>query len=49
MASVPYVCKYHLRRPVAAVGEAKDDGGFGREGGGGELRDFLVGVEFDFV
>ena len=36
----------YVRSPVAAVGEAPDGGGFGGEGGGGELRDLPVGVEF---
>ena len=40
---IPDVCC-----PVAAVGEAPDGGGFGGEGGGGELRDLPVGVEFYF-
>jgi len=31
----------NVRRPIATVGEAPDGGGFGGEGGGGELRDFL--------
>ncbi len=35
--------------PVATVGDAKDDGGFGREDGGGELRNLPVGVEFYFI
>jgi len=37
-----------MRRPVAPVGEAPDGCGFGDEGGGGELRDLPVGVEFYF-
>ena len=37
-----------MRCPVAAVGEAPDGGGFGGEGGGGELRDLPVIVEFYF-
>ncbi len=32
--------------PVAAVGEAPDSGGFGGEGGGGELREILPVTRF---
>lgn len=37
-----------MRCPVTAVGEAPDGSGFGGEGGGGELRDLPVGMEFYF-
>ena len=39
----------HVRSPVPAVGEEPDRGGFGDEGGGGEIMDLPVGVEFYFV
>ncbi len=35
-----------VRSPVAAVGEAPDCGGFGGEGGGGELREILPVTRF---
>ncbi len=34
----------YVRGPVAAVGEAKDGGGFGDESGGGELLEITIGV-----
>ena len=37
-----------MRSPVAAVGEGPDGGGFGGEGGGGEIMDLPVRVEFYF-